>query len=95
MVSPRQNQPVYVISVAAELLGVHPRTLRIYEEKGFVRPFRTKKKTRLYSQLDIDRIKTICDLMGHGLNLAGVRAIMKLAEKMQRDIHEVMEDMDF
>jgi MerR family transcriptional regulator/heat shock protein HspR len=80
----RTERAVYIISVAAELAGVHPQTLRIYERKGLVRPARTAGNTRRYSDRDIDRLREIQDLTGRGVNLAGVRMIMELQAEMDR-----------
>ena len=67
-----RNRPLYMISVAAELAGVHPQTLRAYEQKGLVTPQRTSGNTRMYSQADIDRLELINELTAEGINLAGV-----------------------
>jgi MerR family transcriptional regulator, heat shock protein HspR len=75
---------VYVISVAAELAGVHPQTLRIYERKGLVDPARTGGGSRRYSDADIDRLHRIQDLTTAGLNLAGVKAVMELEDELAR-----------
>lgn len=75
---------VFVISVAAELAGMHPQTLRIYERKGLIDPFRTPGGTRRYSQEDIDRLQLIQDLTGQGLNLEGVRQVLELQEENHR-----------
>jgi MerR family transcriptional regulator/heat shock protein HspR len=73
------ERAVYVISVAAELAGVHPQTLRIYERKGLVQPKRTQGNTRRYSQRDIERLQRIQDLtQTGGVNLAGVKVIMEM-----------------
>jgi MerR family transcriptional regulator/heat shock protein HspR len=80
----RTERAVYIISVAAELAGVHPQTLRIYERKGLVRPARTAGNTRRYSERDIDRLREIQDLTGRGVNLAGVKMIMELQAEMDR-----------
>jgi MerR family transcriptional regulator/heat shock protein HspR len=69
---------VYIISVAAELAGVHPQTLRIYERKGLLEPARTTGGSRRYSQADIDHLRRIQDLTDEGLNLAGVKKVLKL-----------------
>lgn len=69
---------VYVISVAAELAGVHPQTLRIYERKGLVDPARTSGGSRRYSDADIDLLRRIQDLTNEGLNLAGVQRVLDL-----------------
>ncbi len=79
-----EDRAVYIISVAAELAGVHPQTLRIYERKGLLRPKRTSGNTRRYSERDIDRLQMIQQLtQGQGINLAGVKMIMELEEQMQ------------
>ena len=75
---------VFVISVAAELAGMHPQTLRIYERKGLIDPFRTPGGTRRYSQEDIERLQLIQDLTGQGLNLEGVRQVLELQEENHR-----------
>jgi MerR family transcriptional regulator/heat shock protein HspR len=78
------RRAVYIISVAAELAGVHPQTLRIYERKGLVRPHRTSGNTRRYSQADIDLLRRIQGLTQEGVNLAGAKRIMALEEELQR-----------
>jgi MerR family transcriptional regulator/heat shock protein HspR len=78
------RRAVYIISVAAELAGVHPQTLRIYERKGLVRPQRTNGNTRRYSQADIDLLRRIHGLTQEGVNLAGAKRIMALEEDLQR-----------
>lgn len=78
------DRAVYVISVAAELAGVHPQTLRIYERKGLLDPARTAGGSRRYSERDIARLRRICDLTAAGVNLAGVRMIMELEEEIAR-----------
>ena len=75
---------VYVISVAAELAGVHPQTLRIYERRGLLDPARTGGGSRRYSQADIDRLRRISELTEAGLNLAGVKAVMELEAELAR-----------
>lgn len=78
-----KEKPVYMISVAAKLTGMHPQTLRIYERKELVSPGRTAKSTRLYSEGDIDRLKYIQQLtQDAGVNLAGVKIIMELQNKL-------------
>jgi|tagenome__1003787_1003787.scaffolds.fasta_scaffold19156867_2 MerR family transcriptional regulator/heat shock protein HspR len=72
-----RDRAVFVISVAAELAGVHPQTLRIYERKGLVRPKRTHANSRRYSERDIERLREIQDLTAQGVNLAGVRRIIE------------------
>ena len=79
------DRPRYMISVAAELVGLHPQTLRIYEQKGLVQPKRTAGNTRLYSELDIERLKLIQRLTTEiGLNLAGVEQVLHLEDELQR-----------
>ena len=77
--------PRYMISIAAELVGMHPQTLRIYEAKGLVRPKRTPGNTRLYSELDLERLRLIQRLTTElVLNLAGVETVLKLQDQVQR-----------
>jgi MerR family transcriptional regulator, heat shock protein HspR len=76
------ERAVYIISVAAELAGVHPQTLRIYERKGLVRPQRTSGNTRRYSEADIERLRAIQFLTDQGVNLAGVKLIMEMRVEM-------------
>ncbi len=79
----RDNLPVYVISIAADLLGLHPRTLRIYEEKGLVQPAR-RNHQRLYSERDLERVRMIRHLTQEvGLNLAGVRLLLEMYERVE------------
>jgi MerR family transcriptional regulator, heat shock protein HspR len=79
------DRPRYMISVAAELVGMHPQTLRQYEEKGLVRPKRTAGNTRLYSEADLERLRLVQRLTTElGLNLAGVEAVLGLEEQLQR-----------
>ncbi len=88
MTPPRSGQGVdrgvFVISVAAELTGVHPQTLRIYERRGLLDPARTGGGSRRYSQRDIDRLRRIHDLTEAGLNLAGVKAVIELEYEVER-----------
>jgi MerR family transcriptional regulator, heat shock protein HspR len=77
------ERPCYMISVAADLVGMHPQTLRIYEAKGLVRPGRTPGGTRLYSERDLDRLRLIQRLTtGLGLNLAGVSRVIALEDEL-------------
>ncbi|HEX4864635.1 MAG TPA: MerR family transcriptional regulator [Acidimicrobiales bacterium] len=78
------KRAVYVISVAAELTGVHPQTLRIYERKGLLDPARTVGGSRRYSELDLERLRRIQDLTNAGLNLEGVRRVMELETEVVR-----------
>jgi len=89
MVDVSRDQPVYNISVAAELVGVHPRTLRIYEEVGLVIPARTEGNTRLFSNADIELLQRIRFLIQDmGLNLAGVRLILMVEERFNIRIED-------
>jgi MerR family transcriptional regulator, heat shock protein HspR len=78
------TRAVYVISVAAELAGVHPQTLRIYERKGLVEPARTQGGSRRYSEADISLLRRIQDLTEEGLNLAGVKRVLDLEADLAR-----------
>lgn len=93
----REERAVYIISVAAELAGVHPQTLRIYERKGLLRPARTAGNTRRYSERDIDRLRLIQQLtQRHGINLAGVKMIMNLqaeVDRMHRRLEELQDEV--
>lgn len=102
-----RNKPLYMISVAADLAGLHPQTLRIYEAKGLVSPQRTSGNTRMYSQADVDRLELIGRLTDEGINLAGVMRILdqrermreiqaeadKLREEVER-LHEAMHELE-
>jgi MerR family transcriptional regulator, heat shock protein HspR len=80
---PRQrDRAVFVISVAAELAGVHPQTLRIYERKGLLHPKRTAKNSRRYSERDIERLREIQELTSEGVNLKGVQRVMELSQEV-------------
>ena len=79
------ERPRYMISVAAELVGMHPQTLRIYESKGLIRPKRTAGNTRLYSEADLERLRLIQQLTNQlGLNLAGVEQVLRLEDELRR-----------
>jgi MerR family transcriptional regulator/heat shock protein HspR len=80
----RETRAVYVISVAAELAGVHPQTLRIYERKGLLDPARTLGGSRRYSEHDIAQLQRIQDLTTAGLNLEGVRRVLELEAEVER-----------
>ncbi len=79
-----RTQAVYVISVAAELAGMHPQTLRIYERRGLVAPARTQGGNRRYSDADIERLQRIADLAEEGMNLEGIRRVMELEAENER-----------
>ena len=79
------DRPRYMISVAADLVGMHPQTLRIYEQKGLVRPQRTAGNTRLYSDADVERLRLIQRLTTElGLNLAGVERVIAMEDELHR-----------
>ena len=79
------DRPRYMISVAAELVGMHPQTLRIYESRGLITPKRSPKNTRLYSQEDVERLRRIQELTGElGMNLAGVEKVFELEDQLGR-----------
>ncbi len=80
-----RDRPRYMISVAAEIVGMHPQTLRIYEQKGLVRPQRTAGNTRLYSDADVERLQLIQRLTTElGLNLAGVERVLHMEDELHR-----------
>ena len=88
------DRPRYMISVAADLVGMHPQTLRIYEQKGLVRPKRTAGNTRIYSDADVDRLRLIQQLTTElGLNLAGVERVLHMQDELQR-MHRRLERME-
>jgi MerR family transcriptional regulator, heat shock protein HspR len=79
------DRPRYMISIAADLVGMHPQTLRIYENRGLIRPKRTAGNTRLYSEADLDRLRLIQRLTNElGLNLAGVEHVLRLQDELTR-----------
>ncbi|HWL64539.1 MAG TPA: helix-turn-helix transcriptional regulator [Actinomycetota bacterium] len=78
------DRATFVISIAAELAGVHPQTLRVYERKGLVQPQRTEGNMRRYSQNDIERLRRIQELTQEGLNLAGVMRVIELERELAR-----------
>jgi MerR family transcriptional regulator, heat shock protein HspR len=89
-----RDRPRYMISVAAELVGMHPQTLRIYESKGLLRPKRTPGGTRLYSDADVERLQLIQQLTTElGLNLAGVERVLHLEDQLQR-MHRRLERIE-
>ena len=100
----KRSTAVYVISVAAELAGVHPQTLRIYERKGLVDPARTPGGSRRYSDADIELLRRIQDLTNDGLNLAGVQRVLELEaenralraqlEQAQEQAREAVEEVE-
>ena len=78
-----RERPLFMISVAAELAGMHPQTLRMYERRGLLRPQRTAKNTRRYSQSDVARLQRIQELTELGLNLAGVERVLAMEEQLR------------
>ncbi|MGI9051215.1 MAG: heat shock protein transcriptional repressor HspR [Ilumatobacteraceae bacterium] len=80
----RRTQAVYVISVAAELAGMHPQTLRIYERRGLLNPARTSGGNRRYSDADLDVLRRIAELAASGMNLEGIRRVMELEAENAR-----------
>jgi MerR family transcriptional regulator/heat shock protein HspR len=90
-----EERGVFMISVAADLAGMHPQTLRVYEARGLIKPSRSPKKTRLYSQQDVERLKRIQELTTEfGMNLAGVERVLaleKLMEGMSRQLEQMRE----
>jgi MerR family transcriptional regulator/heat shock protein HspR len=79
----REHQAVYVISVAAELAGVHPQTLRIYERRGLLQPARTRGGNRRYSNADINRLQRIAELANAGVSLEGIRQVLELEAEVE------------
>jgi MerR family transcriptional regulator/heat shock protein HspR len=95
--SDRKAAAVFVISVAAELAGMHPQTLRIYERRGLIDPYRTPGGTRRYSQDDIERLTLIQELTSQGLNLEGVKQVLDLQSEVQflrSEVAELRENVD-
>ena len=91
-----KDQPLYMISVVSELLGVHPQTLRLYEREGFVRPRRTAGNTRLYSERDVEQVRRILHLTRDlGVNLAGVEVVLEMRRKMEKMQSELDEKIEF
>jgi MerR family transcriptional regulator/heat shock protein HspR len=79
-----QKDAVYIISVAAEIVGMHPQTLRVYERKGLVEPYRTPGGTRRYSQADLERLLLIQELSSEGVNIEGIKRILRLQAENAR-----------
>ena len=89
-----RDKPLYMISVAAELTGMHPQTLRVYESKGLVNPKRSGGNTRLYSRADNERLELINQLTDEGINLAGVVRILDMRERAEKREAEMEELRD-
>ena len=83
MAQERRDRPLFMISVAAELAAMHPQTLRLYERRGLLRPQRSAKNTRLYSERDVERLRRIQELTELGMNLAGVERVLALEEELE------------
>lgn len=95
MATPDRDRAVFVISVAAELAGVHPQTLRIYERKGLLDPARTVGNSRRYSEHDLEQLRRIQELTAEGLNLAGVKRVLQLEREvagLKADLVRARED---
>jgi MerR family transcriptional regulator/heat shock protein HspR len=84
-----RERPLFMISVAAELAGMHPQTLRMYERRGLVHPQRTAKNTRLYSRRDVEQLQRIQELTERGLNLAGVERVLAMERELDAMAAEV------
>ncbi len=97
MTDDERQRPKYPISVVAEMVGVHPQTLRLYEREGLLKPQRTSRQTRLYSEEDIERLKSIISLtQDMGVNLAGVEIILRMRqqmEEMQQTVEELLQKL--
>jgi MerR family transcriptional regulator/heat shock protein HspR len=91
-----RETPLFMISVVAELLGVHPQTLRLYEREGYVRPRRTRGGTRLYSEADVETVRRILHLTRDlGVNLAGVEVVLEMRRKLERMQTDLAEALEF
>jgi len=89
-----RDRPLFMISVAAELADMHPQTLRMYERRGLLRPQRTAKNSRRYSQRDVERLRRIQELSELGLNLAGVERVLAMEEQLLTMAHKLEELQD-
>jgi MerR family transcriptional regulator, heat shock protein HspR len=92
-----REQRLFMISVVSEMLGIHPQTLRLYEREGFIKPKRSVGNTRLYSEVDVEKLEMILRLTRElGVNLAGVEVILSMREKMeqmQREMNETIQQL--
>ncbi len=93
--SAERRRGVYMISAVAEICGVHPQTLRLYEREGLLRPSRTEGNTRVYTDEDLERLRTILNLRELGVNLAGVDIILDMRRKMERMQEEIAQFTEF
>ena len=84
MDQPAEADAVYIISVAAEIVGMHPQTLRVYERKGLVEPYRTPGGTRRYSQEDLERLRLIQEMSSEGVNIKGIKRVLQLRAENER-----------
>jgi MerR family transcriptional regulator, heat shock protein HspR len=84
MTTRRVDERVFLIGIAAELAGMHPQTLRVYERRGLITPRRTARNTRVYSERDVALLRRIQELSEEGLNLAGVERVLKLEQRLER-----------
>ena len=90
-----KDTPVYMISIVAKIAGVHPQTLRFYENEGLIKPSRTAGRTRLYSERDLIRVKRIVSLTRErGVNVAGTHLILKLEDDLERLFNAIAEQLD-
>ncbi len=90
-----RDTPVYMISIVAKIAGVHPQTLRFYENEGLIKPSRTKGKTRLYSERDLIRIKRIVSLTRErGVNVAGTHLVLKLEDDIEKLFNAIASEID-
>ena len=90
---PDAGQGVYAISIAAQLCGIHPQTLRVYEREGLIAPSRTAGGTRLYSSHDVQKLREIAALADTGINLAGIKRIIELQNEVRR-LHAHIEQLN-
>lgn len=94
---PERDEPLYMISIVAQMLRIHPQTLRLYEREGLIKPSRTDGNTRLYSHRDVERLRLILRLTRElGVNLAGVEVVLGMRDKMkemQEEIDRLKRDM--
>src|ERR1700746_1879534 len=96
MTAKRKSKGAYMISSVAEMYGIHPQTLRLYEREGLLKPSRTDGNTRLYSEEDLERLEAILALTRDlGVNLPGVEIILNMRHKIERMQHEVNEFMEY
>ena len=93
LMTEKKSEAVYFISVASSLSGIHPQTIRIYEDKGLVKPYRTKGGTRRYSQDNVDRLIQIQQLTQRGMNLEGIKVIYEMKSKID-DLQEKIEVLE-